>query len=352
MDNILKEILVSRICSGTIRIPLQDKVYFIHKPSLEQIYNAKEYYLEIFKEAELEGLYNEETLLQFMREKDLWDDESQSFFDKLPKEIEEFKLQLFQATFKSTERELIRKALKIAKDKFLEIIQKKTSYEYLTCAGSASMAVCRYLIGCGLKLNGKLVFGENFWEEESQLLDKIMMVYSRSRIDDTQYREIARTNPWSNIWSSRNTASCLFGCPATEYTDEQRNLTSWSTLYENIGQHPECPSDEILEDDDLLDGWLIYQRKQREQRMNAKAGDGLVTNEKIKNSQEIFIVAQTQKDANKIININDAHGKAIQKQRLDYVKRKGEVNELDMPDTKLRLQTETTQAISQSMKKG
>jgi len=138
------------------------------------------------------------------------------------------------------------------------------------------------------------------------------------------------------MWGARKCERGLFGIAAVDMTDEQRNLVSWSGLYENIQQHPNCPSDEVLEDDDLLDGWMIEQRKERERSHNQKQADG-ITNEKIRNADEVFLMADTDDDARKIDELNDERAKHIKRQRFKVLKEKGTVNELDMPDTRQEL---------------
>jgi hypothetical protein len=106
-------------------------------------------------------------------------------------------------------------------------------------------------------------------------------------------------------------------------TDEQRALVNWSLLYDNVYQHPECPADAVVEDDDLLDGWLIDQRRDREAK--ATGGGGrvqLVGNEKIRGSQEVYLVAETPADARKVVDLNDEFGRAVQKQRFAHLRRR------------------------------
>lgn len=71
-------------------------------------------------------------------------------------------------------------------------------------------------------------------------------------------------------------------------------------MYDSIAESPESPSDEIILDDDMLDGWLIIQRRERELRTKQKAAEDVISNEKIANSDEVFIVAKSEEDIQKL----------------------------------------------------
>jgi len=120
-------------------------------------------------------------------------------------------------------------------------------------------------------------------------------------------------------------------------------------MYDNIYQHPKSPAEEIIADDDMLDGWVIVQRREREGDVNRAAGEA-VGNEKIRGSEEVYVPADTADDAKKVLSMNDGFAKATIKQRFALLRKRGEVAELEMPDTAMRLRMETTRKLSQSAK--
>ena len=64
----------------------------------------------------------------------------------------------------------------------------------------------------------------------------------------------------------------------------------WSSLYDNIQESPDCPSNEVINDDDMLDGWMIIQKRNREQAKLQKDAENKFGNKKISNADEVFIV--------------------------------------------------------------
>jgi hypothetical protein len=198
----------------------------------------------------------------------------------------------------------------------------------------------RYLVGKSLMHeDGKSVWeGEEFWKNTDPLLEEATSAFIENKISEKDFREIARTDPWRSIWSCRKTEGSLFGVPTVDLTDEQRSIIIWSTLYDNIYDHPNCPLEEVVKDDDMIDGWLILQRREREKKQGKVQVEDFINNDKIRNSGEVFIVAQTKEDAKKIDSLNDDQAKITRKQRLKYLNEKGHVDESQMPDTKMQLQ--------------
>lgn len=345
MEYYQKELLISRICSGASRVIVQGRPYIVRRPSREQVYLASEHYVQVYKEALAEGLYTEDDLMMFLLDEGFWDEEKEKLYNKLPKEIEDFKLELYKRFFQSNESKAIRKALAIAKEKLEELQTLRNSYSHLTASGTAAVAQSRYLVAMGLwSLTGNPVFTEyTFWDFNHEFMDQVMLALAESRIDETCIRELARTEPWRNIWLAHKHEGVLFGISPCDYTFEQKGLVSWSSLYDSVYSHPECPAEDIISDDDLLDGWMIGQRRERDRKLKSKQGEELIKNDAIRNSDEVYLVADTVDDAKKVVDMNDDFAKAAQKRRFDVLKKKGEINELDMPDTKQRIMMEFNQ---------
>ncbi len=353
MEQARRELLVARVTSGCVRVEVPSRrgspFLLIRTPTRQQRYLAQEVYEDEFREAELGGVYTEAELVAFLLSEKLWSEEDQKLLDELPKQIDDMKVGLFNALLRSSDRVVTRKALGVAKDALAELHGRRHAYDHLSCAGVAAASRMKFLVGCGLsRTDGRPFYrGESFWERPDGTLDHAAEAYVRSRLTEAELREMARTEPWRSTWACRKAESSVFGVPAADYSEEQAGLVTLSLVYDSVYEHPECPADDVISDDDMLDGWLIYQRREREKRQAKKAGEELVTNEKIRNSQEIFLVAQTQQDAQKVFALNDDVVRAQQKRKLDFLKtQKGEVNEADMPDTRLQLQMAANRAAT------
>lgn len=340
MDFHLKELYITRIITGFFRCKINDEIYIVKQPDRHVRHIAQEVYVEAFKDAELNGLYKDDELEKFLYENNVWSEDKENDLQQIVKDIEEFKVKLFKAAFKSEERKMLRGLLSLAKEKFFELSNIKSAYNHLSCSGTASTAKMRYLVGKSLTYeDGSNVWeNDDFWKNTDPLLEDITNIYVENRISDSKFREIARTEPWRSIWMCRKCEREVFGVPAVDLTDEQKSLVIWSSMYDSIYEHPNCPQQEIVDDDDLIDGWMILQKRERTKNQTKLQAEDLISNEKIKNSGEVFIIGQSKEDRERIDSLNDDYAKNIKKQRMDLIKKQGFVNETDMPDTKLDLQ--------------
>jgi hypothetical protein len=354
MNHDRRELLVNRILSGQVRCTkytgLGKDTFIIRSPSNDIKYEASEIYEEALRRASFYEIMNEDRLETYLIRNKLWTPEKQARLDALPKEIDDLKVNLFECINKSRERILHRESLKTKKQAIEELYIEKHSFDYLTCSGFASYIKSKFILANTVFKNGGL-----FYFESDAMFDNLLHMVSTARISETEYREISRTDPWRGYWNLSKNQN-LFGFSVSEYSDEQRNLCTWYRMYDNIYESNESPHDTVIEDDDMLDGWMILQRRKRELEQTKKEGDELVgNNEKIRNASEVYVMCKTEYDiwgvpltndtrdaktkASKVDSLNDAYANMVKKQRMQLLKEKGIVNELDMPDVKLELMT-------------
>lgn len=343
-----RELLVARICSGTISVKLDDKKCLIRNPSPSQNYIAQEIYHDSLRQAAFDGAYSDKELLQLLYEKKLWDKDSNTALTNLPKEIDEIKLNMYTNIFRSNQRSTYRKALAKAKEKLVELTINRNKYNHLSCSGLASIARTRYLVSVSFYMRDTNQ-AIDFSDKPSWYFNEALKVYGQSKLTEKDYRELCRTDPWRSIWSCRKSDDGIFGLAAINHTEEQRSLICWSEMYDSVYGHNECPPDNVIDDDDLLDGWMVKQRRLREKSMTQQSSEELISNEKIRNASEVYLVADTVEDARRIDDLNDERSAAIKKQRFAKLRQDGVVNELDMPDTRRELVMQITNKLSQTM---
>ncbi len=355
----LKELLVARIISGSYRCKVYQNgkplTLLLKAPTLEQRYLAEEVYQEVLTDSELDGALTDDELLVHLVSEGIWNTDKQNRFDGLIKDIEEIKVKLYQMTFRSNERKVIRAALDKAKLEVRQLQAERHSRDHLSCSGAAEMTRNRYLLGCSLyyATSGCPVFtSDTFWESSSTILDQAIAKYTKDRITEEDYREMARSEPWRSTWQCRKATGRVFDIPSTELSDEQKSLIVWSTVYDNIYEHPECPPDDILQDDDILDGWMIIQKRKRQGAADKRKAEELIGNKKIREAEEVYIVANSSDDAKKIETLNDDAASIIKAQRMAHLKKAGEVRELDMPDTRQRFNQEMVKHFGEVIKGG
>ena len=153
------------------------------------------------------------------------------------------------------------------------------------------------------------------------------------------------------MWLCGKTQSDLFGRPSYRITRDQAALVSFSSMYDNIYESHECPKDTIINDDDCLDGWMIKQRRESEKQKKQNEIDNLTKNPKIKNSDEIFVMATEKEDVDAIYGLNDTFSRNTINQRNKQIDNSdGNLDFRQLHDVKQDMQIQATQGGIQKVK--
>ena len=171
-------------------------------------------------------------------------------------------------------------------------------------------------------------------------VEYVMSCFQDELCSDTELRELARNEPWKSLWVMREAANApLFPNHVgdLELTNNQKGLIIWSQTYDNIQESLDCPSKDVIEDDDMLDGWFIVQGQKRDKEKSEQEFENSTQNEKIKNSPEVFIFANTERDKDRIDNMNDVGGRVVKAQREALMKRSsGSTAQNEFQDEKIK----------------
>ena len=287
---------------------------------------------------------SKDDVLDMLLEKGLWSSELDKQLERAQKDLENTKVKLFEANLTENEMKMGKELVFVIRNKIEELNSRRHQYDYVSCDGVAQAAKHRYLIAASLRdVDGKPLFSKDLWRENIELLDLAISTHASLQLTEVEIRHLARTDPWRTIWSTSKKCGSLFGCPSVNLSEEQKSIIIWSQMFDNIFESPDCPSDKVIEDDDRLDGWLIVQRRKRESEKVKTDISNEIKSEKIKNSDEIFIVAKSHDHISKISGMTDAYSSAIKKQRMNVLRERGVVNELDMPDTKQEMRMQFVQ---------
>jgi hypothetical protein len=176
----------------------------------------------------------------------------------------------------------------------------------------------------------------------------ISSIINENNIDMSLFRKIARSDLWRNYWSANK--NNVFDRAGLEMTDEQKTLTILSKMYDSAQEHPECPPDNVFEDDDMFDGWLISQRREIEKSKSKSRTEKLLGDKKIGNAQEVFLVANSKEEAQAIYDLNDDTHKHIIKERNAFIQNHTEVKDSELPDIRRDLQVETNEQFKNKFK--
>lgn len=341
---------VSRIVSGVVLVEFSGKKYIIKEP--EQIHKviAEEIYSEKFNEAVSKGILTEEESVEQLVSMERWSTEEQVELNTLSENISTIKLELYQAYKAFKKLDSIRKYLAKTKERLFQLDKKKNVLRAHSAEALAETARFRYATCSNITdMNGNKFWGlEEYGNQNSRLIDHLLSQYLNYQLSEKRVRELCRNDPWRSLWAIGKTESGVFNRPSSELTAMQKVMLSWSRIYDSINDSPESPPDEVIEDDDLLDGWLTYQHKKREKAKNERQNSEQTTGVK---GDEVFIVAEDPKAVSRVYSMNDASGKAIIRTRQKQMdkSKKGLPAEKTL-DAQMEMQNQARQKFKDAVK--
>lgn len=344
-----KESDVNSIIAGVTRCIIGNTIYLVHEPSLVDKLAAEQVYLNRYLEARFLGVMTHDEILSKLIELRLWSSEFQLELDALPKKIEDMKYGLFMAYDKFQKRDHLKKALNNTKKRVLELLVKRECLKRESAEGIALLCKNRFLICASTTdaYGNRLWDSNNYGSQDTKLVDALLREYVASKHNDETIRYLARTEPWRTIWGVSKATNNIFGVPAVNLTDEQKSLIWWSRLYDSVYESTERPDTEVLNDDDMLDGWMIHQHKKGEELRNQGEGDN-----KKPGHKEVFLFADTEEDAARIYRMNDSNSRSILRQRMATIqKHGGKVSETHMPDAQIAMREQAMRAMSEHVQR-
>ena len=331
METHEREYLVSQIIYGGKIIEFKDLTLIVKPLTIEQQYFAQRVFKKVYDEALLSGVYTKDEILEVMKDQGVWSDEEEEEIEQTRKSMENVKVEIYKSFFNPSKREKIRDKLKELQKKQFKLLSKKHANDQNNCEGIATYAKWNWVIE-----NSTYTENDDKYDFSDFGVATVLRKYNENNLDLDQFRELARTDPWRSIWAASPTPESVFKRAASEMSPDQQNLLSWTRLYDSFAESSEMPSDEIVNDDDAIDGWLIEQRRKREKDKNKFKLDGY--DDKHQGADEVYVMASSKEEAAEVYNMNDAQGRMTVKSREKTVKEAdGEhVNHRDFRDVKIK----------------
>ena len=347
MDSIYYEKVLNRIIQGRLRIRLGDLVLFMYEPTKEILEQSYEIYDEAYEKAYFTGSYVEQEIIELLLEYDLWSPLDDRAADDLTKKIDDLKVEAFKNNYSKKNLISIKRHIRSVESEVGKLRYKKKQLDTLSCKGLANFAKQSWVISQTAKL-----------EDDSLAyytipLPKLMSFYTDNEISAEAFRTIARTDPWRSMWLSSVKQGNAFGASASSLDRHKLALVGYSQMYDNVYENPEAPNQKVIEDDDCLDGWFIEQKRKRDKEKKKREADNLISNSKIANSQEVFVMAKDGDHAREILDLNNPHGRQIINQRNKQIDEAGHLHFKNLADVKQdRMIAATQQGIDTVKNRG
>ncbi len=333
-----RDYFVSRIRNGKYRIQIFKQELEILSPTIEDEYYINKAYMDGMESSLDEGFKTNEEMVFWMVEKNLWSYNEDADLKMYQQKVKDLKIDIYNARNSIKSRERVRSEIRNTELEVSKLNQKKSAYYNNTCEGIATVEkISEFLKRCTF-CKGEL------YDFEELPVDLVSSKYYSLFLAEQQIRELARNEPWRTIWSLNDTNSVsLFNNGGRELSHDQKNIMVWSKMYDNVQESMDCPQDDIIKDDDMLDGWLLVQGKKRDEERSKSEVDNL--NPKVAGAQEVYLMANSKQDRRRIDSLNSFESSVIKKQREQVIKSKGSASQLDFADEKLKAQRMQTEGM-------
>jgi len=345
-----REFFISMIRSGKVFIDHSDISLVIRPLTIDQNAQACLVYDKAYKQAMIDGIMSEDEIDEWMNENELWtiyDDEKTESFKK---DLEKLKIEIYNNRHDAKIKERIRLYIRAGEKQLANHLKEKTTYYQNTREGYALSEKITWII------KNSTFCEDMLYDFKHISLNYVVDEWQQSILSEKIIRELAREEPWKSLWSIKdNSCVKLFDNNENEELNpNQKHIIVWSQIYDNIQESMDCPNEDVIKDDDLLDGWFIVQAKKREKEKLEKEFEEQNGNDKVKNSNEVYVVVDPNdpKNIERVNAMNDPIAKQIKKQRAELLKTKGGAYQHDFADEKQKLQMQVTNAMRNNIKGG
>jgi hypothetical protein len=349
MDQFNIDLYLSRILSGYYIFTYKKDKYKLIYPNINVKYLAELYIENEYEKNKFNNWIQEEEIIHSLISLGLWTFNGDENLKNIENQIEDIKVDLYKSHYNTTKLKSLRRQLSNTKNRYNYQYNTRHSFDQYTLKGYLDLLKNQYILAYSIyNLNDNLIFTD-IETIDYNSFNSISNIIYQNTIDTSMYRKIARSNLWNNYWSSNN--SHLFNSAVINWTDEQKMLVMFTKMYENAREHSECPPDIVFEDDDLFDGWMISQRRENEKQKNKNRASKLLDNKNLKNANEVFLVADSQEEAQNVYDLNDPTSRHIIKERTSLINNNNQIQEQNLPDVQRQLVMQRNQQSMGARKK-
>lgn len=334
--DIEQEIRTQKVLSGFLYLYTNHTDYIIAPPTYFDLIKSRELYLITLNKSSFLELMTEDDIENMMIRNGLWSIKDETEFENIPKNIENLLVELYNGFVAFRKLDQIRKQLSLLRKRHKDLSKKRYSFFDCSRESVAANIEYKYLVWSRVRnINLEKVFVD-FDNTNETILSNILREYTTVVSDIIQnVRAITKGPVWRSNWNINKKLNHLFKNIVGEYTltDFQRQVVNWSIFYDNVYEHMESPPQEVIEDDDLIDGWSIVQDRQHKKDKLKKQTDDNIKN----SSSEVFVVVEDAEKAKDVYALNDGEGHISINQRMNMIKKHGSIKEEDLPDSQIKM---------------
>lgn len=349
MDQRLLNLYLSRILSGFYVFLYKDVKYKLIYPDVSIKYEAELYSESEYENNKFNNWLTEDQILYTLIDMGIWTHDGDNYLKNLEKQIEDNKIELYKNFLNPNKIKQYRKTLDNLRKSYARLFEKRHSLDHITASGYSTLLKNQYILVNSLyDINNNKLFN-NIQDVDQNMLNDISLIVGQNNIDINIFRAISRSDNWRNYWSANKES--LFDKSTVNWTDEQRTLVVLTKMYDSAHEHPECPPDNVFDDDDMFDGWMILQKRESDKNRNKNRAEKMF-DKKLGKAQEVYIMANSKEEAQNIYSLNDANAAHIIKERNNAILRTNkDIPEASLPDVQRNIISENNRKFMESRKK-
>ena len=339
-DNKELEFLANRILLGKYIFIYDNKRYYQTIPTLDTKVSADFLYEQTY-EANVfsDNFFSEQHIKLLLMKIESIPIDYDTRYSKLEKQLEALKIDLYKKFSNKTYRTKAKKEIDNIKNAMNKMYNSRHSLDYLSLDNFCNKIKNEFILSHTIYNDfDKLVFDYNNTLEFTSFNNMVQFIAYHNTITIDTIKKVARSNYWKNYWGASKNVLSKSAC---EWSDEQKALINISNMYDRINEHSECPDEEIIEDDDALDGWMLWQKKKSSQEKKIKGVDELLGS-KGKNSSEVFLLANNDhEEIPEISELNDSESLQAYRSRIHKTMSSDRpINEYEFADVQNKLRKE------------
>lgn len=338
------DILLSRIVFGSMLVRIKDRNYVYRKATKEINYKADLLYEETLQDNIYSGWMLLENTQFILMENGLWGPEHDMTLKGLEKKIEDNKVALFENFPFSKKRQEYKRKLANDKKQQANLYNTRHSLDQHTLESYAARIRNEFLImNCLYDGSNKKKVFTSKKKSESDFLNDCANEIAKNIPSIDNLKGLVKSEIWKSYWNASGKTN-VFGPDASDYTDEQRVLINLSRMYDSVYEHPECPSDEVISDDDALDGWMVFQKRKREKEKKTQALSSKAS--KANNAAEVFVMATDKQEAQEVFDLNSMDARmTLQERQKTVLSSEKPIDEFFLPDVQREVNFKMSQGL-------
>ena len=342
MDKTYYENILYRIIQGRLRLSFVGPDLYLYEPENDILEESYDVYKKAYDEAYFDGAYIKEELKEVLFYNEMWSPDDDEAAKSAEEEIETLKVKAYENYYNVPVLRNTKLGIRIQESLFKKHKSRFHSLDHISCEGVASLARSVWIISKTIRdKNNKPV-------DTSQIpLTKVMEFYNSKIIDSSEFRYIARNDPFRGMWLAGKKQNNIFDRASINMTKDQIALCQFSSMYDNVHESSESPHEDVIDDDDCLDGWFIVQKREYEKTKNRREVEKMMGNSKTSKHQEVFLMAQDQHTAKKNQDMNNNVGKNVIATRNAQIDEAGSIKHTHLSDIKQDISMQRTQIALQ-----